>query len=201
MICLPRLKTLIRGGASCFDTITSDDLILAFFPCIYFEAMQMSYYSYDTNNIQKMSLPEQCQTVIDRIAKREKLYLLIHKLYAVAKIRGLRLIIENPATRPHYLLFSQNFVKPTFIDTNRMRRGDYFVKPTAYWFINCERTYGFTEQNDKEKRLVWNCRGGKVDGLCSEERSMISPDYARNFICDFILGKEQQHSHKSLFDL
>jgi hypothetical protein len=23
------------------------------------------------------------------------------------------------------------------------------------------------------------------------ERSMISPDYARNFICDFILGKEQ----------
>lgn len=28
-------------------------------------------------------------------------------------------------------------------------------------------------------------------GQCSEERSMISPDYARNFICDFILGKEQ----------
>lgn len=33
------------------------------------------------------------------------------------------------------------------------------------------------------------------------ERSMISPDYARNFICDFILGKEQRHSQKSLFDL
>ena len=161
----------------------------------------MPYYSYDTNNIQKMSLPEQCQTVIDRIAKREKLYLLIHKLYAVAKIRGLRLIIENPATQPHYLLFSQNFVKPTFIDTNRMRRGDYFVKPTAYWFINCERTFGFTAQNDKEKKLVWNCKHGKGDGLCSEERSMISPDYARNFICDFILGKEQKISQKSLFDL
>lgn len=163
--------------------------------------MQMSYYSYDTNNIQKMSMPEQYQTVIDRITKREKLYLLIHKLYAVAKIRGLRLIIENPATQPHYLLFSQNFVKPTFIDTNRTRRGDYFVKPTAYWFVNCEMTYGFSIQNDKAKRLVLNCRRGEGNGLCSEERSMLSPDYARNFICDFILGKTQPTSLQTLFDL
>lgn len=36
-------------------------------------------------------------------------------------------------------------------------------------------------------------------GLCSEERSMISPDYARNFICDFILGKEQAHSQPQLW--
>jgi hypothetical protein len=36
-------------------------------------------------------------------------------------------------------------------------------------------------------------------GLCSEERSMISPDYARNFICDFILGKEQKLTQLSLF--
>lgn len=36
-------------------------------------------------------------------------------------------------------------------------------------------------------------------GICSEDRSMISPDYARNFICDFILGKEQLGSQLSLF--
>ena len=30
-----------------------------------------------------------------------------------------------------------------------------------------------------------------MTGLCDEDRSMISPDYARNFICDFILGREQ----------
>jgi hypothetical protein len=34
-------------------------------------------------------------------------------------------------------------------------------------------------------------RGANKAGLCSEERSVISPDYARNFICDFILGIEQ----------
>lgn len=161
----------------------------------------MSYYSYDTINIQSMDVAQQCEVVIDRIAKRERLYLLIHKLYAIARIRGLRLIIENPATQPHYLLFSQNFIKPTFVDRNRMLRGDYFVKPTAYWFVNCEMTYGFSRQNDKERKLVWNCKRGKGNGLCSEERSMISPDYAQNFICDFILGREQAISQKSLFDI
>lgn len=35
--------------------------------------------------------------------------------------------------------------------------------------------------------------------MCSEERSMISPDYARNFICDFILGKEQGNRQLNLF--
>ena len=37
-------------------------------------------------------------------------------------------------------------------------------------------------------------------GLCDEESSMISPDYARNFICDFVIGKEQPGSQLSMFD-
>jgi hypothetical protein len=36
-------------------------------------------------------------------------------------------------------------------------------------------------------------------GICDEERSMISPDYARNFICDFILGKERVGTQLSMF--
>ena len=45
---------------------------------------------------------------------------------------------------------------------------------------------------------MW-CRKAPQAGVCSEERSMISPDYARNFICDFILGKEQQNTLLTLF--
>lgn len=88
---------------------------------------------------------------------------------------------------------------PTIVDNNRMLRGDYFVKPTAYWYINCEATKGLSLQNDKEKKTIMNSRGGKEAGVCSEERSMIHPDYARNFICDFILGKKQQHTLQTLF--
>ena len=43
-------------------------------------------------------------------------------------------------------------------------------------------------------------KGGVKSGLCSEERSMISPDYARNFICDFILGKKQGTYQATIFD-
>jgi hypothetical protein len=48
---------------------------------------------------------------------------------------------------------------------------------------------------------VFTAKGAAHAGLCSEERSLISPDYARNFICDFIIGKEQEHSERTLFDL
>lgn len=43
-------------------------------------------------------------------------------------------------------------------------------------------------------------KGSSKAGVCSEERSLISPDYARNFICDFIIGKDQKHTMRSLFN-
>ena len=119
-------------------------------------------------------------------------------MLTVAKERGLRLIMENPWAEQTYL--KANFVMaPTLVDNNRMLRGDYYVKPTAYWFINCEPTHGSSEQMDKKKKTILSSRGAQKAGLCSEERSMISPDYARNFICDFIIGKEQVGSQMSLF--
>lgn len=42
------------------------------------------------------------------------------------------------------------------------------------------------------KEGIKSAKGSSQAGLCSEERSMISPDYARNWICDFILGKVQK---------
>lgn len=38
---------------SVFDNIEKDDLILAFYPCIYFEALQMTYYTDSCNNNKK----------------------------------------------------------------------------------------------------------------------------------------------------
>ena len=54
----------------------------------------------------------------------------------------------------------------------------------------------------KEKKVVFDCGSSKEAGLCSEERSLISPDYARNFICDFILGDGQTvvPQQRDLFD-
>ena len=183
---------------SVFDNIEKDDLILAFFPCIYFEALQMTYYTDSCNNNRKKG-KERFDVIIDRIEKRNRFYVLLYKLIGVCEIKQIRMILENPATQPHYLLLVQNFYKkPTFIDKDRTLRGDWFKKPTAWWFFNCEPTNGKSIQINNNKKIVHKCKQGK-DGLCSEERSLISHDYARNFICDFIIGKEQQHTMKSLF--
>ena len=145
----------------------------------------------------------QTDHVIDLFGEIEKAYTnrtlfhtLLYKLMFIAECDGLKLVIENPATKPSYLIGTQNFPNPTFIDKNRMERGDWYVKPTAYWFINFEPTHGFTRQNDKEQKIINNCKKGIKAGICSEERSMISPDYARNFICDFIIGKKQENQRE-----
>ena len=55
-------------------------------------------------------------------------------------------------------------------------------------------------QADKKPKRIDRSKSSKKAGVCSEERSMIHPDYARNFICDFIVGKEQQHTQRDLFN-
>ena len=183
-----------------FDRIDAEsDLVLAFFPCIYFCENNDLYFSGAHFNLKGKSELEKTEIIIERARNREYFYEKILKLYAIAAKDKLRLIIENPYSPFHYLV--NNFpVKPKIIDKNRMVRGDYFVKPTQYFFINCEPTHGRSEQNDKQKKSIANSESGIMAGLCSEERSMISPDYARNFICDFILGKQQDCIQQKEFD-
>jgi hypothetical protein len=108
------------------------------------------------------------------------------------------MIFENPYSLQTFLK-SGFLLPPAVIDNNRTLRGDCFVKPTAYWFINSKPTNGESFQKPKEiKRLMWENKSPQA-GVCSEERSMISPDYARNFICDFIIGKAQPHTLTTLF--
>lgn len=187
------------GEASIFDNITENDLIVAFFPCVYFETMQMVDFSLQRNGTKNKPLEERIKYALDRLSKRTYLHSLLYKLTSIVSVRKLRMVIENPATTPNYLISGQNFLPPTIIDKNRMERGDYFKKPTAYWFIGCENTNGFSYQNDKDQKIIKNCKRSKGDGLCSEERSMISSDYARNFICDFILGRKQDFGQLDLF--
>ena len=190
------------GQPSLFDGITQDDLIMAFFPCIYFCAPSQMNFTWGCINYRNMTVKEKTDAILERDKKRAYFYGLAIKMFAVAESRGLRLIMENPWSENTYL--KANFiVPPALVDNNRMLRGDYRVKPTAYWFVGCEPTYGRSIQFDKqaEKKTHMASRGSSVAGVCSEERSMISPDYARNFICDFILGKKQSFTQPTLFDL
>lgn len=191
------IENAYDGKPSLFDRISKDDLIMAFFPCIYFcgsnNPLEFSFATHTS-----LSLYERTQRIIQRSRDRQYFYELLLKMVAVCIKKELRLIIENPHSSMGYL--TNNFVKkPDIVDENRMMRGDYFKKPTDYWFFNCEPTHLFTIQNNKEQKIIRKCRNAKEAGICSEERSMISPDYARNFICDFILGKKQDIGQLNLF--
>ena len=195
------LTTSQPHNLTTFDRIdTEHDLVLAFFPCIYFETMSQMYFSCDSLNNAHKPKYERIQDAIERLDVRTYFHTLLYKLSYLSERLGFKMVIENPAIKPSYLMDTQNFLKPTFIDKNRMLRGDYFVKPTAYWFFNFSPTHGFTYQNDKEQKIIKDCKSGIKAGVCSEERSMLSPDYARNFICDFILGKQQNISQQKEFD-
>lgn len=178
------------GKPSLFDNITPDDLIIAFFPCIYFSALsQMSMY-WTCVNYRKKTTKEKTDMILERSHNREMFFALAVKMLAVAEMRGLRLVMENPWSEQTFLKW--NFVMPpTVVDMDRTQRGDYFKKPTAYFFVNCVPTDGFTYQKSRVVKNILDSKPSGQAGLCSEDRSMISKDYARNWICDFILGRKQ----------
>lgn len=189
------------GEPSLFDSIRGGqdgDLIMAFFPCIYFCENNELYFTGKHMNLSRLSKKEKIETILQRSRDRQSMYELCLKLFCVCDVRNIRLIVENPYAQAHYLV--NNFpYKAVLIDKNRYLHGDFYKKPTQYWFLNCEPTNGYTFQRDKQCRRIDHAKSGKKAGLCSEDRSLISHDYARNFICDFVLGKEQKNSLLSLF--
>lgn len=192
-------KAYSGGGISIFDSMTCDDLIIAFFPCIYFTGfVNPCYFRLDNYNYSSMTTREKFDAILDRADNRNYFYKLLYKLVGVCIDKGLRLVIENPFSSLHYL--HNNFLQePTIYDIDRTRRGDYFKKPTGYWFFNAEPTEGCSYQEPKKHLTIWKAKSAPTAGLCSEERSMISPDYARNFICDFLIGKKQPEINPTLF--
>ena len=193
------IEKAYEGGVSLFDKISPDDLILAFFPCIYFCEKSQVAMTWDYVNYRKLTPKEKSDKILERSANREKFFRLAVQMLTIAKEKSLRLVMENPYSPVGFL--KNNFVQqPSLVDMNRQRRGDYFRKPTAFWYINCVPTHGYSYTKPKETKTVAHSKPSPLGGgICSEERSMISPYYARNFICDFIIGKEQSFSERSLF--
>ena len=140
-----------------------------------------------------MTRRQKSDFIIERSRHRQYFYEVAIRLFDVVESRRLRMILENPYSTQHFLV--NNFpYKAALIDNNRRMRGDYFVKPTQYWYVNCKPTRGESYQQPKITKTICSITGSKVEGLCGEERSLISPDYARNFICDFILGRVQKNT-------
>ena len=169
---------------SIFDKITKDDIVIAFFPCIRFTKQIELEFTQKAPQYRTLALEEKLLLAKQLEQERTDFYNLFCDLILVCCKKHIRLIIENPYSNNHYLV--RYFpIRASIIDINRRERGDYYEKPTQYWFINCLPSYNlnalFREQVMPKKRRVLDYSSG------SKERSEISPIYARQFIEEFIL--------------
>ena len=184
----------IRGGydgePSIFDKITPDDLIIAFFPCTRFEAQILLSFWGKQNQDKGLSDIEKLERDLALHKELSTNYELITKLAIVVLKKNLRMIFENPYTTQHYLT-RYWCIEPSVIDNDRTERGDYFKKPTQYWFFNCnpENNFIFEPINLNAIGSMWGKCNTKELGTSDRTtiRSMMHPDYANRFIREFIL--------------
>lgn len=180
------IEKAYKNEESIFDNLTQNDMILAFFPCTRFEHQIRMHFKGVARQCKKMSDKEKLEYDLQLHAELSNLYQLITKLAIICIDKNIPLIIENPYKTTHYL--TQYWCLPyTILDKDRTENGDYYKKPTQYWFINCKPKNNFIfeplqlVETKKINKLGW------VDNKTKEKRSMIHPQYANRFIKEHIL--------------
>lgn len=177
------IKKAYNLEPSIFDKIVGGgtDTILAFFPCTRFEVQIILSFTGVARQQKKWSDEQKLEYDLRLHKELAELYELVTKMAIVCLRKGIPLIIENPYTTQHYLT-RYWALKPKVIDRDRTLRGDYYTKPTQYFFINREPS-----QNMIWEAQVWNEKKVISNVHDKVERSMISKDYANRFIREFII--------------
>ena len=175
------------GGVSVFDNIGTDDVVLAFFPCVRFESQIYMHFQGTMKSMSKWSDKQKLENVLKLHEELAVMYEKLTKLALLAFNKGFKLIIENPYS-PHHYLVRYWPIKPTVIDKDRREMGDYYTKPTQYFFLNCKPTYNFIFEpqviNEKKRVTARVEDNGQSDKVT---RSLISKEYANRFIREFVI--------------
>lgn len=169
------------GGQSIFDSFDCEDIIIAFFPCTRFEARIPLSFRGQAKQQKKWTDEQKLEYAMGLHEELHKLYMLLSMLVIVAIRKDLRMIIENPYTQPHYLT-TYWCIQPKLIDTDRTVNGDFYKKPTQYFFIGFEPKNNFLFEPIEwvEKKVVERVYE-------QTERSMMHPQYADRFIRQYVL--------------
>ena len=172
---------------SIFDNIKPDDLIMAFFPCTRFEARIPLWFRGQAQQQKKWEIEKKLEYGMNLHKELHDYYILISKLVLVVKRKNLKMVIENPYMQPHYLT-TYWCVRPTFIDNDRTENGDYFKKPTQYFFINFEPHCNLVfEPIDYVKTKVISKVKVENNVSVKTQRSLIHPQYANRFIRQYLI--------------
>lgn len=173
-------KAFMRQGQSIFDSFHCDDLLLAFFPCTHFSDQAQLKSRGDSFQLKDATLDAKLSISSTEAKNREYFFDILCTLVRVCIYRNLRLVIENPYGKCNFL--RQYFpVKPSIIIKDRSHFGDFYKKPTQFFFINCRPNLNL--------ELVCDPAGDlrRVEDEKGFSRSEISPRFAEIFIENWIL--------------
>lgn len=183
------------GENSIFDNFSEDDIVLAFFPCIRFENQIMLFFRGQAYQQKTWDLEKKMSYDMDLLDEVNAMYKRVNKLFITCLRKNIKLIMENPFSEEHFL--RRYWCYPaSIIDKDRRDNGDYYAKPTQYWFLNCKPqnnlifepiTYNHLGVKDAIRLMSkedYEKTGAKTKKVA---RSMIHPDYASRFIRQYIL--------------
>lgn len=177
---------------SIFDKMQQNDIVFAFFPCIRFEDQILLSFRGDAYQMRNYNDEKKLEYDIKLHQELHKMYELISKLTIISIRRGFRLIIENPYSESHYLK-RYWCIKPALIDYNRKLNGDYFKKPTQYWFIGFQPSNNILLDEVAISNKTFTVEHIKKDSMNIQRqkaRSLMSSVYANRFIRQFILNEK-----------
>ena len=189
---MPRLKKHTGGAQSVFDSITSDDLILAFFPCTRFEVQIIMGFKGEMFQQKNQSNEKKLEYALKLHEELHENYKLITMLSIVVERKGLRMVFENPYSSQHYLTRYWP-IKPSIIDKDRTQNGDYFIKPTQYWFFGFKpyQNLVFEALDYVPKKTIEKLFMNKDSEDYKRERSEIHPQYASRFIRQYLIDEKE----------
>ena len=187
------IQKAYEGWESIFDQMVGGvDVIMAFFPCTRFEAKVPLSFRGESTQQKNWNDLKKLQYSMKLHGELHELYEKLCELTVVAERKGLRMVIENPVTQPHYLT-TYWCIKPSVIDKDRTNDGDYYKKPTQYFFIGFEPSYNLVMEplEPVKTRAIKKAKGSETTSR-QVERSMMHPQYARRFIKKYILPNESK---------
>lgn len=190
------IERALEGGVSVFDKISTDDVIMAFFPCVRFENQIMLSFRGQMKSIMPWSMDKKIEYDMKLMDELHLNYDTVCKMFLICMKRNLKLVMENPYSEEHFL--RRYWCYPaTIIDKDRRDNGDYYAKPTQYWFVSFEPkmnfllepvTYNHIDQKDAIRKLNASMYSDKFGNVSLKTaRSMIHPDYANRFIRQYII--------------
>lgn len=148
------------------------------------------------HGMEKWSYKQKMENDMKLLSELKENYDLVNMLFILCIDRGLKLVMENPYSEEHFLRRYWCY-PPAIIDKDRRLNGDWFKKPTQYWFLNCEPKnnlvfepidfldFDSSDMIREMRKKNIECTGAKT---IKQARSIIHPQYANRFIRQYLIN-------------